>query len=386
MATKRCCCQSTSCIIGSDDFNRADNTSLGSKWVEKTGDWEILSNTLFSVSEGIVLTTYRQGKPRNTTYNYTVTIDLIDNAGPWGVICKYTDLTNFDWVELTQVELEIFPTFWRRAGGADTLIMDITTHPAGVPFPVFETGSTTLQFCMSEVGWSILGPSPNSEDTWTTCNYTAPTTLPADTSVGFVGFSKGQFDNFVYEYHQLSNPPCQRCDCFCENPSDSADYKCIPETLTLTIHPTVSYLPCATMPADIVVPLRQAIPDLASPATYEATPRKLKWYSDVIDMVDWAEENIFVLECVGSGDFRLFHHRYPEGVSDPAEGGSVFEWTTGGLPTNQTGQLNDSVSCDPIVIHFQTLHVVFHFTVPGGPFDTHCIPATADDYECTVTE
>lgn len=380
----KCCC-GASCVIGDDDFNRADSDSLGSKWVEKTGDWDISSNTLVGTTDGVVLTTYRQGKPVNTTYNYRVRVDLIDDAGPWGVICKYTDATNFDWIELTQVGVAIYPKFWRRTGGVDVLVMDETTHPAGVPLPVFETGVTTVDICMAESGWSIIGPSPASEDTWTTCDYTAPTALPADATVGFVGFLSGEFDNFVYEYHELSNPPCDSCDCYCRNPSDSTDFKCIPESLTLTIRPILPFDDCDVDPQDIIVGLTQAIPDGLSPATYEATPRKLKWYSDVIDMVDWAEENIFVLECIGNGDFILYVLKYPDGLTDVGSGGTVWNWTTGGISTNDTGQLNDSVACTPIVLHFETLHVVFHSTVPGGPI-TNCIPATADDYECIVTE
>lgn len=36
------------CMIESDDFNRADNTDLGSKWYEHAGGWGILSNVLYT--------------------------------------------------------------------------------------------------------------------------------------------------------------------------------------------------------------------------------------------------------------------------------------------------------------------------------------------------
>jgi hypothetical protein len=35
-----------------DDFNRADSTSLGANWVEVSGDWSIISNQLSSGSAG----------------------------------------------------------------------------------------------------------------------------------------------------------------------------------------------------------------------------------------------------------------------------------------------------------------------------------------------
>jgi len=47
MARRRCCCPPTGCLIFEDDFNRVDNTDLGSGWWEFGGDWEIASNRLW---------------------------------------------------------------------------------------------------------------------------------------------------------------------------------------------------------------------------------------------------------------------------------------------------------------------------------------------------
>lgn len=380
--SKYCCCPEK-CLIGSDDFNRSDSDSLGSKWVEKTGDWDISSNTLVSPTDGVVLTSFRQGRPRGVTYNYLFSVDLLDDTGPWGVICKYTDANNYDWVELTQSGTEIHPVFWRRTGGSDSLVMDATTHPAGVPFPVLGNGSTTLRFCYSEAGWSILGPSVNTEDTWTTCNATVATSLPSDTTVGFVGFTKGSFDNFAYYYHHLSNFPCDPCDCFCENPGDAADFKCIPETLTLTLRPTQIFAQCGSSPPDIVLTLRQSHPTLPGtpPPSYVKSPAKFAWYSDVVDAVDWFTYVWFRLECHENGQFKLFHAKYPPGDYYIDEDDGVLQW----LETDTLWQLNDSISCLPIILHFQTLSVTFHETVPGSMVYL-CEPFFAQEYEAIVTE
>lgn len=378
-----CCCSFT-CLICSDYFNRADENPVTGNWVEKSGDWGITSNVLVPVTDGVLLTSCRQGMPNGTTYNYAVQVDLPDGTGPWGIICKWIDTNNYDWIELTLSGDDIYPKFWRRTGGVDALVMDITTHPAGIPFPTLSQPAVRVTMCYSEVGWSI--GSDTTDEIWTTCNLTVASALPVDATVGFVGFTKGDFDNWEYYYHWLSKTNCHNCDCFCINPADLTDYKCIPETLVLTLHPTAVSAECSPTPPDIVINLYQSTPDTTGPPpAYSARPRKLEWWSDVIDMVDWIEYNIFKLECVGGGVFKLFVLKWPEGLTDPTQGGTVWQWTNGGLPTGEQAQQNDTVSCTPIIIHFQTLHVNFHSTVPGFP-GTHCNPAQADDYEATVTE
>ena len=41
-----CCCNLGTCVIYQDDFNRADDTDLGTNWNEISGDWQISGNTL----------------------------------------------------------------------------------------------------------------------------------------------------------------------------------------------------------------------------------------------------------------------------------------------------------------------------------------------------
>ena len=45
MAPRFCCCDE-GCVTFTDDFNRADSTSLGANWYESSGDWGITSNEL----------------------------------------------------------------------------------------------------------------------------------------------------------------------------------------------------------------------------------------------------------------------------------------------------------------------------------------------------
>ena len=375
-----CCCSAT-CLICSDDFNRANENPVSGNWVEKSGDWGITSNVLVPVADGVLLTSCRQGLPIGTKYNYTVQVDLPDGTGPWGIICKWIDASNYDWIELTLSGVDIYPKFWRRTGGVDSLIMDSTTHPAGVPFPTLGQPAVRVTMCYSEVGWTI--GSDTTDELWTTCDLTVASALPADATVGFVGFTKGDFDNWEYYYHYLSKTDCHNCDCHCRNPAVSTDYKCIPETLTLTLHPIVTFPDCTATPADIVLTMRQSLPNEADPPppAFTKSPRKRYWFSDVLDCTDWFADNWFRLDCIGNGVFRLHVLDYPSGATTGVAGSTVLHWVE---DETSTYIENDSVACTPIVLHFQTLRVTYHQSVPGGPF--LCVPLTAADYECTVSE
>src|SRR5690606_34653429 len=223
------------------------------------------------------LTTVRQGKPRGSTYNYRIQVELVTTtATSWGVIAKYTDANNFDWVHfyIDGTGAQILPRFYRRAGGSDTMIMDITTHPTGIGIVLGAPGDPVrANVCYSEIGWTVEGDDEFSR--WTTCDSSPATSLPTSPN-GFVGFLYGEFDTWDYLYHRMSNLPCPVCDCHCENPLDANDWSCLPETLTLTLTPTVPFTnPYGGCPpgGDVVINLYQSNPQSA-PAlgtpTYDA--------------------------------------------------------------------------------------------------------------------
>lgn len=46
------CCSTPTCEIGSDDFDRADDTDVGGDWIEESGDFEIYDGTLVTSTDG----------------------------------------------------------------------------------------------------------------------------------------------------------------------------------------------------------------------------------------------------------------------------------------------------------------------------------------------
>lgn len=373
MPTKRCCCRPLpSCIIASDDFNRVDSTSLGANWVEKTGNWEIVSNELVAISDGIVLTSARQTKPVGTKYNYNIEVDMIvGGVTSWGIICKYIDNNNFDWIDLTLDGTQLWPTFYRRAGGADSVVMDRTTHATG---DSFSDVSQTLLICYSETEWSINYSGGDLSAAWTTCDVSPSSTLPADMSVGLVGFLKGHFDNFVYNYHRLSNPPCNICDCFCQNPEVRSDYACYPERLLLTLNPTAIFADCTSSPAPIEFTLYQvpAAPVATPPLDTEYSTAKQRWWSLDLHLDDWEVDIRFEFVCNGTfGEPEL--NLYPDTFT------GLF-WNALTLGVNAS-----DVECTPTLrLEFQSLNAGVKQTSVGGPYI--CDPLSAAEYEAIITE
>ena len=377
----KCCC-GAGCVICEDNFDRVDNDNLGSLWVEKSGDFDISSNTIITATPGIVLTSCRQSKPYNTTYNYIVQVNLVDTASTWNIICKYIDATNFDWLEVYTSGTDILPRFWRRTGGSDALVMDITTHPAGVPLSSSMPSQLPISMCYSEGGWMVSG---QGESTWTTCDATPATSLPADTTVGFVGFMDGDFDEWQYDYHKLSNMPCDQCDCYCVDPTDTTDFKCIPELLTLTLTPTTAHPDCTSSPITITYTLRQSLPIENDPAppTYTLHPEKHFWFSDPVGVWEPVLGNIpfwFRLECRGNGEFELVMFEYPGQTSTFAASIVDFDGATG--PNG--GRLNTDATCNPIIITFPSMTKLTLQVGSPGPFS--CDPFQGLIYSVVVTE
>lgn len=94
----------------SDDFNRADSTSLGSPWSEVSGDWSIVSNQLRaadSASAAVLVYDSALVQDNNAT---SVTIPVLGNSGQSiGVFCR-SDATfqNAYYLRITTTAIQIF--------------------------------------------------------------------------------------------------------------------------------------------------------------------------------------------------------------------------------------------------------------------------------------
>jgi hypothetical protein len=284
-----CCCKD--CTIGTDDFNRADANPPTGDWSVVSGEWEIDGNQLEVVTEGPIVTTLRQRASTRPNTEYSIKMYFlcknVTEGSVFKVICGYENSNTFHWIELTRVGTSMMPKFYSRAGGVDTLLMDIGTHPGGIGFPVDTSGNTFAgKICYSQDDWTLdagsgLGESglglefQNSETQWTYTGEGGQGSLP--TTLGMVGFLFGDFDDFAFHYHWESRVPCDYCSCICRNPDDVDDYRQFPEELLLTFVPLFdpSTYPCELNNATLILKQGEVLS-----GTHELSPRKYLWTND----------------------------------------------------------------------------------------------------------
>jgi len=356
MPLLRCCC---GCLIGTDNFDRADSTDLGSKWSEVSGDWEISSNHLKMITEGPVITTNQAAtKGPNGYYNVIVEFQLVNiGTGPgqtsdYGIIVGYQDATNFDWVRITYDGADLWPALIHRVAGVDTVAMDKTTHTQGLAFTPDAPDETTWrgQICYARSDWTIdvLG---GSESPWTTCDggvMSQPATL------GIVGFLRGEFDDWTYYKHWESNKKCDYCSCWCSNPSDpNNDYQCLPESLYATFVPEPDPPPYACPEVDnVTVELKQR--DWEVPPANAKSPTKNYWVSDNIAI---GEPREMAFQCDRTSP-RLCWLSNVLGWSDPDpfdDSCTFIDWSLS--------------TCSPLSLVFRTLSTVETTCDLGGGVD-----------------
>ncbi len=335
MGTRRCCCGPTSCLIGTDDFNRADANPPTGDWEVISGEWEIVGNKLECVTEGPILTTIRQGGPTSpgVGYHTRVTVSLVNytysGGGPWGIISAYTDANNFKWIKLEIIDFKLWPTFYNRAGGVDTVVADKTTHPGGEPWSPSPFAPFGMVFCNSDAEWVAQSGSTY----WSFCDG-GLSSLPADTSLGCVGFLFGDFDNWAFYYHWESKRICDQCTCFCF--VNNSDYKCMPDTICIEVIPDTEY-ECPEMDFRTAT-LFKVKPDTTIPESpiFDDSPEVEFWYSmpfTISELKLW-----WILACGPTGTVSLQLIGYP----------------TLAIPGNYFDIVSPD-SCDPFVATFYGL-------------------------------
>lgn len=282
-------CNCCTCLVFSDDFNRADNDDPGGNWNEVSGDWDIVSNVLEGITDGILVTTQLPHAPHRNNYahSFFFTIDSVGGTySEWHVIVNYVDSNNFDWIKIAYDTDGYYPTFYTRSGGTDTAFLSKSTHPKGSGWTL-ESGKLALQVCMADVEYLIQPTGAQAFNTWQTCERSPVSSLPSG-GEGLVGFKKGAFDDASQYIHWEAQTNCNVCNCFCQRTDE--DYSCLPEELTLTLDSTAGayswgFGSCST-PTQLSVTLYQQSPDTtgATPtfgASYK-TPKKFVWLSDLL--------------------------------------------------------------------------------------------------------
>lgn len=355
MAPKRCCC--LPCEIGTDDFNRANANPPSGSWHEISGEFEILGNTLNTITPGVLATTICH-PAAYTKGSYVAEVTLIGMsdgsvstwevwvgdpaAPPYKVRVTHNSGTN-------QATLSLFNTVG---------LVHAETY-SGV------TTNQTLTICWAPgmmVSAFLGGFIPHIDDCTAATGSDCYTVGGVD--VGGYSFAEGRFDDWTYEVHYIENQRCEACSCFCWQ--SKLDYSCLPATLTLTFE---------SVGADAAT-----IPDMTLTQSFGSPsvpwPNKLEgWNSGVYNCGSpVGAEFTFRFLCdrdIGQMGLIPLNRDYSSDAGlDPQ---IVWTWLTGTLPSNSARQADASAStCDPLSIVFPEIRINSAF--PGSGCDIGLFP------------
>lgn len=229
MGDRRCCCV-VDCLLFEDDFNRSDNTNLGSNWEEVDEDSEIVSGELVVPASGMVVATAEAD--RGAMKVQATMVDLQPNK-TYRIIVNYS-ATGYSYVEYECTNTVIgsdYVSYIRvgtSGGGDDDEIEE--SYTAG--------SDKVLTACRNEGG--LFGTAESSENVAWNCEEE-----PNATRAGVANESATldvEFDDFyIWNYEGRDSPAfpsepdvvhrCYFCPCEC-------DGLCVGDTLTLTISAT----------------------------------------------------------------------------------------------------------------------------------------------------
>lgn len=192
----------TPCLVESDNFNRGDTTSLGCKWNEVSGVWQIVSNELKMISGGPGAALCRVFHPQAKTHHH-VTADLYVDTGlkPRVIVNSKGDASSYHWAELE----------WTDA--TDTLTIRIGKDGTTLATETSTLGAAGLVGIAVCYDGSVLTATANGETVFDTS-----TAVADGIYVGLSGNSTGgeRFDNFIFQKHRsFTDPKDPNCP-FCE--------------------------------------------------------------------------------------------------------------------------------------------------------------------------
>ena len=92
------CCEDAGCPEHTDDFDRADSSSVGADYTEQSGDWEISSNQLTTADTDAILLYSGSDDARDQVISVKIEGAAGDKAG---IISSWLDASNYVFTEVT---------------------------------------------------------------------------------------------------------------------------------------------------------------------------------------------------------------------------------------------------------------------------------------------
>lgn len=209
ISTKRCCCSFVGCIIGTDDFNRTDSSTV-SGWDERSGDWQITSNELTEAGTSgalIILNAFHS----RLSWNVIVSPGSagIISGAKYRLVANYLDDSNYLYAEFEYISStpSITIKLCSSSGGVlkeDTWTEDIVAEDMEAPW-------VTFSICLDP---SIFSATLINK---TTRFIVVDDDAPSLTAGGYkVGLGNGsttaiEFEDFYAEETAYFNGVCTEC-------------------------------------------------------------------------------------------------------------------------------------------------------------------------------
>lgn len=260
------CCES--CSIFTDDFNRADDTNLGSDWSEVSGSWAITSNTLRTSSTSAVCV-------HDTGYGSAqmkVAVSLQGASGDFlRVIFGYVDSSNY-WFAEVKIGAGTAGRFdlYRRSGGSNTL--RTSNVSLDIPADTWHNCSVCLT---SEAGISAVLDIAGGQ-TVTAGYSTALTTEDAvGVGTGSTASASTQFDDLAVTKAGGDCPECALPNVGCGNCDDGLGYYIYKATLYASFGTGFNAGQCGAtecnkLLGDYYMPFKETVPGSPSSCVWES--------------------------------------------------------------------------------------------------------------------
>ena len=360
MAPRYCYC--TDCVLGTDDFDRANSADPGPKWKIISGTGDIVSNHI-EVS-GIVATRICHPAGHDNG-SYIARFDLVNcrTVSTFRVGCGDPTLPSpyeVKWefsgmdggaaakikITVTGDTIETYDHLWpidpHTSQSADSVAVSICYEPGallrgsvGVP--------PAVDACIAYGGAACYDSSGDP--------------------VGGFFWKEGHFDNWDYQETILDNFGCDPCGCFCfKREGVLKEWSCYPETLYLNF--TLVSGTCSELDNISIAMVQGNL----SPG--DGYPQKKSWYSEVqtCDGNDYA----FVLDCTpmtvdGTNWFIALSLRLTDNVYTNAT--TLFNWVTPSINLSTRDADYATSTCEPLLLNFPGLKVNSFFGNCGDPYD-----------------
>lgn len=207
------CCAGEGCFEFTDDFNRANSTTLGTDWNEVAGDWEILNNELHEKVGG--------GGTSGARVHCTQPVPIA-SAGEMHVVVYVHDAAEGDVFKVypccddTTTIGDTTVTF--TCGAAAEWTVEISGDAAATVTQTAGGEPVGLYVCADHAAAMVLATLANASETdgpaW------ADYEDPGDGRYAAIGHNNvstgGTFDDFTMGELRTGDLSCQNCWCRCE--------------------------------------------------------------------------------------------------------------------------------------------------------------------------